>query len=247
MLVAASSSQNAKFILFVIRKPAFFNVGFFYVPVISKQQNFMEEFEILNLNEISKDVVEIFTSEGNSFYLRLEYLDFTEKERIRIGEKFSDAEKDDIINAGFCFAAEIKATEYLERSEHCRFKLQQKLIQKEFNKSAVTKALDYLEGKNFLNDARYCTAWLRNHSISKYQGRTRLLSELLSRGISNSTAKNAIEEFFTENSELEFCQKAYEKAVQQGKTDDKLMKFLLDSGFSYKLINQVQKISTDSN
>ena len=198
-----------------------------------------EPFEILNLTPTSNDIAEIFCSDGNSFYIRYEYLELVERERIKIGEQFSTAEKDDILNAALSFAAEIQATQYLERAEQCRFKLKQKLLQKNLDKSSIEKALDYLEKKNYLSDERYASAWLRDHSIGKFQGRTRLLAELLSRGIKNSIAKQALDSFFEENSEQEFCKKAYEKAVRQGKKGDRLLKYMLDSGFSKKLIADI--------
>ena len=199
-----------------------------------------DDFEILNLTKFSDDIAEIFCSEGTSFYIRLDYLELVSRERIQIGETFSEEERDDIIQAALCFAAETKAAEYLSRSEHCHFMLSQKLTKKKIEKFAVNKALDYLEKKNLLSDERYCSSWLRDHTLFKFQGRTRLLSELLSRGIDNSTAKKALDSFFEENSEEDFCRKAYSSAVKQGKKSDKLLKFMLDSGFSYKLIQKTE-------
>ncbi len=198
------------------------------------------EFEILNLTKISDSIAEIFCSEGTSFYIRFDYLETVGKERIRIGETFFAEEWNDIIQAALCFAAETKATEYLSRAEHCHFMLYQKLAQKKIEKFAVRKALDYLEKKNILSDERYCTSWLRDHTMFKFQGRTRLLSELLARGIDNTTAKKALDSFFAENSEEDFCRKAYSSALRQGKKSDKLLKFMLDSGFSYKMIQKTE-------
>ena len=155
------------------------------------------------------------------------------------GAEFSDDKEEELIFAGLAFAAEKKACEYLERSEQCRFNLEKKLIQKKFDRKAIQQALDFLEEKNLLSDKRFCESWLRSHTISKPQGYSRLFSELLSRGIKNATAKEALKNFFEENSEEDFCRKALRKAVKIGKSEEKLKKFLFDSGFSYKLINQV--------
>ena len=209
--------------------------------------NNSDEFEILNLTELSDGIAGIFCSQGTSFYIRFDYLETVAKDRIKIGEKFSSEEWNDIINAALCFAAETKATEYLCRAEQCHFKLAQKLVQKKMEKSAVNKVLDYLEQKNLLNDERYCSLWLQDHTMFKFQGRTRLLSELLSRGIDNRTAKKALDSFFSENSEEDFCKKAYRSALRQGKSSDKLLKFMLDAGFSYKLIQKTKIYFEDAN
>lgn len=195
----------------------------------------------MNLTEFSDGIAEIFCSEGTSFCIRPEYLETVAAHRIREGEAFSADEWDDIVNAALCLAAEAKAAEYLCRAEQCRFRLAQKLSAKKMEQSAVRKALDFLERKNLLSDDRYCASWLHDHTMFKTQGRTRLFSELLSRGIDRRTAQKALDSFFAENPERDFCRKAYRSAVRQGKQSDKLLKFMLDSGFSYKMIQDAER------
>ena len=42
------------------------------------------------------------------------------------------------------------------------------------------------------------------------------------------------------------CRKALEKAVRNGKTEEKLLKFMIDSGFSYKMINEVRESQSEN-
>ena len=97
-------------------------------------------------------------------------------------------------------------------------------------------ALDYLERRNFLSDARFARAWLNSHKIAKPQGRTRLSAELASRGIARQVSENALREFFEENGEEELCMRALKKRVREKKSGEKLVAALQRDGFSYKMI-----------
>ena len=80
--------------------------------------------------------------------------------------------------------------------------------------------------------------------INHYEGQTKLLLELQSRGIDKAIALAAVNEFFTENDEEEICKKACERFVKKGKTEDKLIEALLKAGFAYKMIKRVMEERT---
>ncbi len=134
-----------------------------------------------------------------------------------------------------------KAGVYLARCEQYRAGLERKLAQKKFSSKNITAALDFLEEKHYLDDARYASFWVRNHCAFKNHGKIRVLKELISKGIAKSVAENAINEYFSNHPEEELCIKAYEKAASQGKQGEKLLKFLMDSGFPYRMIQWVIK------
>ncbi len=165
--------------------------------------------------------------------------DSVKPEDFFVGAEFFEDREMEIVDAALAFAAECKAEEYLARCEQCRAGLEKKLFQKSHSKQSIKQALDYLEEKNLLNDLRFSEIWLRNHIITKPQGRIRLLKELISRGIKTGDAKKAVDDFFKVNDEIQLCHRAYKKALKSGKKDEKLIKYLMDSGFSYKLILSV--------
>lgn len=136
-------------------------------------------------------------------------------------------------------AAVIKALNSLARTEQCRASLERKLAQKDFCKEDISVALDYLEERNFLSDERYASLWVRSHCSLKSQGKIRLMNDLLSRGVKKSVAEKAINEYLEQNPEIELCRKAYKKCVKQGKTSEKILKSLAQSGFSYNMIQKV--------
>ncbi len=176
--------------------------------------------------------------EGSAFYLRKEYLPEGLFERLDVGVEFDDEEADSLMDAGLTCAVELKAVSFLARAEQSRFGLTRKLIEKKYDKKYVEAALTYLEGRGYLSDFRYATAWLNTRKINHYEGRSRLSAELAARGIAREVANKALDDFFTENNEDEICRKAYEK-LSKTKSGDKLTEALVRAGFPLKMIKRV--------
>lgn len=176
--------------------------------------------------------------EGSAFYIRKEYLPEGLFERLDIGAEFDDDETDSLLDAGLTCAVELKAVGYLARAEQSRFGLTRKLIEKKYDKKYVEAALSYLEGRGYLSDLRFATAWLNTRKINHYEGKSRLSAELAARGIARDVANKALEEFFSENDENEICHKAYEK-LSKSKSGEKLMAAMLRQGFTQKQIRNL--------
>ena len=86
--------------------------------------------------------MELTASGGPSFFIRTDYLVSVAPEKLCCGAFFSDEETEDIVQAGFAFAAERQALSFLNRSEHSRFMLELKLAKKGHAKDASAKAQD---------------------------------------------------------------------------------------------------------
>lgn len=186
--------------------------------------------------------MEITTVSGPSFFLREIYLSCVSVTDIVEGAVLNEDQTADIIEAGLCFVVEQKALEYLNRSEQCSFNLKRKLLAKGHSKKCIDLALAYLESKNYLSDERFARVWLNNRKINHSEGRIKLLSELLVRGISKNIAEKVLDDFFNENSEEEMCIKAYKKCVKLKKTEEKIISYLINSGFSVKLVNRARDL-----
>ena len=180
--------------------------------------------------------MKITTEAGPAFFIREDYLTQVDPEAIFAGSVFSGEDEEDIIDAGFCYAAESKALSYLARAEQSRFNLARKLGAKGIEKRYAEKALDYLERKGWLSDARFSRAWLDVRKINHLEGRSRLASELAFRGVARSVADAALDEFFSENSEEAICKKALEKCRRRRMSEDKIINYLRRHGFSQKTI-----------
>ena len=179
--------------------------------------------------------------EGSTFFIRKEYLPEGFFEELDVGEAFDDEETDALMDAGLTCAVELKAVGYLARAEQSRFGLTRKLIEKKYDKKYVEAALTYLEGRGYLSDLRFATAWLNTRKINHYEGKSRLTAELAARGIARDVANKALDEFFSENDEEEICRKAYEK-LSKTKSDEKLTAALMRAGFTLKQIREVSEM-----
>jgi regulatory protein len=135
--------------------------------------------------------------------------------------------------------AKEKALDLLNRSEQCRFLLHRKLAAKGYGEAGIDEALDELESEGLLDDRRYAFAWTRSRSISRHEGRSKLLAELRARGIAHPTARAALDDFFEETPEEECCQKAIEKYNRTGSVHKAPIEIHLQRlGFSNSLIRE---------
>ncbi len=178
--------------------------------------------------------------EGSSFYIRREYLNSIDFDLLIPGFEASEEESEEIMDAGLCAAVEFKAIDYLSRAEQSRAGLRRKLIQKKYGTDYIDRSLDFLESKDYISDRRFSRAWLNTRSTNHFEGRTRLLAELLSRGIDRDVATDAVNEFFTEHDEEEICLKAYKK-LAKNKSGDKLTAALVRAGFTIKQIRSAEE------
>jgi len=76
------------------------------------------------------------------------------------------------------------ALDYLARREHTRFTLHQKLMRKGFSHQSVEAVLDSLIQQGFLNEERFCEAFIQKRIRQGY-GPIRITAECHQYGISN--------------------------------------------------------------
>ena len=196
---------------------------------------------IKRVEQISSEVMKITSDTESAFFLRIRYLSLVEPDKIAPGTEFLSDSEDDLLDAALAYSAEVKATEYLSRSEQCRFSLYAKLLKKKHQKKHIEMALDYLEGEGLLSDYRFSVAWLNLRKMNHFEGRSRLFLELLSRGIKKEDAEKALELFFSENSEEEMCRLCLGKLLRTTKnpTEEKIICSMMQKGFSLSLARRI--------
>ena len=189
---------------------------------------------ITTTRQISWDCVQVALSMGSSFFVRTCYLQELDAGDLVQDKTLSDNELEDLVAAGLAYAAEKAAASCLERSEQSRYLLTVKLKKKGHGEVFINGALDYLERKGYLSDVRFAEAWLRNRSINHAEGRSRLLSGLLSKGIDRKIAGEAVDRYFQEIDQEAVLERAIEKCRRLGKSPEATEKYLARKGFSYK-------------
>ena len=196
---------------------------------------------IKRVEQISSEVMKITSDTESAFFLRIRYLSLVEPDNIAPGTEFLSDSEDDLLDAALAYSAEVKATEYLSRSEQCRFGLYAKLLKKKHQNKHIEMALDYLEGEGLLSDYRFSVAWLNLRKMNHFEGRSRLSLELLSRGIKKEDAEKSLELFFSENSEEEMCRLCLAKLLRTTKnpTEEKIIRSMMQKGFSLSLARRI--------
>jgi regulatory protein len=135
------------------------------------------------------------------------------------------------------------ALNHLARREYTRFMLKEKLLQKGFLQQSVDVVLDSLSQQGFLNDERFCEAFIARRIRQGY-GPIRIAIECQKYGISEAVINAQLPQDMEiwlaiihkiREKKFSFCQQAQEKPRQ--------IRYLLYRGFSLSQIKESQKIT----
>lgn len=208
------------------------------IPIQDTVQDFESqkstELVICNIKKVDAYCSKLQFTSGPSFFISEKYFKSIKSQNIYIGSVFRNQELEELLYSGFCYNVEQIALNYLNRAEQCHKGLALKLIKKGYQKDIVEDVLCILEAEGFLNDFRFASAWIRNRMISHAEGRSKLLSGLLNRGIKKDIALEAINDYFELVEESTILNKAYQKCLRLGYSEEKIQKKLIDNGFDYR-------------
>lgn len=134
------------------------------------------------------------------------------------------------------------ALDHLARREHTRFTLREKLMQKEFLHQSVEAVLDILIQQGFLNEERFCEAFIQKRTRQGY-GPIRIIAECQQYGVSNDIIFSQLSQ------DEEFWLAAIQKILKKKFTPTRLLKEQLRQiryfqyrGFKLEHIKKSQKI-----
>ena len=133
-----------------------------------------------------------------------------------------------------------KALDILSRREHSQKELIGKLVNKFSEEEIVNSVINNLVEKNLLNDSRYSEAYVVSRKRKGF-GPKKILYELISRGVIENIAYEAIE---NEGGWKDAALKAFNKKFKKGKAMDykelnKQKTFLQNRGFTFEEIDSV--------
>ena len=192
---------------------------------------------IIAVEYTSSDTVKLVLSGDVAIVSRFCYFD----EPLAIDDlplTLTESQTEHLYQAGRRFLAEKQAVAYLNRAEHSAYQLTVKLQKKGYVKNEYQPALDYLRAEGTLDDSRFAGAYLHTRSLSKKEGYARLFLELRKRGIAADTAKQALNDFFTEVDESEVCEGAARSLIRKGYAEQKLYSALQRKGFPFSMIKR---------
>ncbi|NLY71304.1 MAG: hypothetical protein GX076_06465 [Clostridiales bacterium] len=130
---------------------------------------------------------------------------------------------------------------YLSYKDRTRYEIIRYLEKKGYSEDDITRAIDFLEECNYINDEDYCVRYI-NYGIEKGRGPIRLEFELKQKGIDIDIIYSKLNAIYSEDKERELAQKLIDKYIEQAdkqidsKELAKIARRLATNGFRNSLI-----------
>lgn len=162
--------------------------------------------------------------------------------KLKPGDEITDERLRELIEASNAHRAQEKALYLLERRNHSKKELRDKLVRAEISKEAAQAAADHMEELGLVNDEAYARAYARELFLRKRYGKTRVRQELRLKGIDPELIEELLEEYGGEEEALENIQAVLERKYATWQEDEKIrhraFAALQRLGYSYELIRR---------
>lgn len=134
-----------------------------------------------------------------------------------------------------------KASAYCATAEHCEADVRTKLQTWACAPEHIDKIIDYLKQENFLNEQRYCNAFVRDKFRFNQWGKTKIAMMLRTKDIAEETIAEAIDQIDDETYQQTVTTLLQTKLKGLKYRDEydrkaKLIRFAQGRGFEYGII-----------
>lgn len=134
------------------------------------------------------------------------------------------------------------------KSLKSRFKssweLRKMLLSKEYPNDFIDIAIKKLESQGYLNDRSFARAYINNQIITSSKGPSRIIKDLIAKGIDNKIIYDEIN-VFDEDTQIEKIEKIIRTSIKSNRNKGgnvlkkKIVNDLINSGYSYEVISKV--------
>lgn len=144
-----------------------------------------------------------------------------------------------------------KAAAYCSTTEHCRSEIYDKLHRWGMSGSAINRILQHLEDEKYIDEERFCRAFIRDkYRLAKW-GKVKISQALQHKKIPYSAFRSLLdevdeEEYLSILSNLLADKRRSTKADNQYQLDGKLIRFALSRGFEMKDIRRCMDVSDEN-
>ena len=133
---------------------------------------------------------------------------------------------------------------YCSRSERCSFDLRKKMANWELSETDCNKIIEKLQKENFLNDERFCIAFVRDKFRYNKWGAHKICYELKKKQLPEQWIESALQEIDTQTNieqlkQLLANKRKYTKGANDYEVKQKLIRFALGRGFDLEEILRV--------
>jgi len=133
--------------------------------------------------------------------------------------------------------AKERALKYVAIRMRSEWEMRVYLQKKGHTEEEIKEAIGYLYHYQYLDDAAFCRAYIRDKILLNPCGRNKLFADLRKKGVQSSIIKEAFAELFDKDTELEMAKKLLEKQIRLENDPIKQAQFLKNKGFSYGIIS----------
>ena len=201
---------------------------------------------ITEMTELDKKRCKVFIDGEYAFVLyKGEIRDYS----LKSGAEINESIYDEIMSAVLPKRAKLRAMNLLQKKDYTEKQLRDKLLEGMYPAEIIDDAINYVKSFKYIDDYRYARDYITYHMENR--SRSRIIQDLLGKGLSKGVISGAMEEIYAEDEgDAEINQirallvkKHYEPENCDYKEKQKIMAFLLRKGYSMSLIRKV--MSTD--
>ena len=135
-----------------------------------------------------------------------------------------------------------RAQRYCATAEHCPADVRQLLLRHGANNSQADEVIELLQQQNYLNDERYCMAFVHDKVAFQAWGRIKILAALRAKQLPDSCIHAALQNI-DDSVYADNIRKLLRS--KRGQDKQKVMRFMLQRGFSYDDLRQAAEYETD--
>jgi regulatory protein len=132
-----------------------------------------------------------------------------------------------------------RALRLLSQREHSRLELERKLAKYETEPGTLAQALDWLQGKGFINETRVAESVVQRKAAR--MGTARIAQELAQKGLSHELVQDTVAEL--RHTEAQRAQEVWQRKFGQPATTlnerAKQLRFLASRGFAAAVVSRV--------
>ncbi len=145
------------------------------------------------------------------------------------------------------FDAKQSAYNYVSYKPRTEKQIRQKLRDKGYEIDESGIAIEFLIKFGLVDDAKFAKQFIADFLKRKSSGKSKIMSELISKGIDKSVAQEALEEYYPHTETFEIALKATNKKLSlirhkpKEKQKEYLIRYLQSSGFDWEIIRKVLK------
>lgn len=196
---------------------------------------------VSELRELDKKRVKVFLDGEFAFVL---YKGELKEYKVREGQELDPACYLQITEDLLPKRCKLRAMNLLQKKDYTERQLRDKLVEGLYPSDVIDEAIRYVKSYKYLDDERYARDYISYHMETR--SRTRIIQDLMEKGLSKDSIYDIIEELYSEDhGELEISQirklldkKHYDPENADYKERQKVMSYLVRKGYSMTLIKK---------